>query len=64
MSKGSNGVAALVLLMVSIVKGWPVLPWVFGAVLVRAMVTTAARRQQSEGGTGKPGERPWKKDAE
>ncbi|MEU6591381.1 hypothetical protein ABZ923_19525 [Streptomyces sp. NPDC046881] len=53
-----------VLLMVSIVKGWPVLPLVFGAVLIGFMVTTAARRQQTEGRTGKVGERPWKNGAE
>lgn len=68
MSKGSNGavdagvfVAALVLLMVSIVKGWPVLPWVFGAVLIGVMVTTAARRQQTGGGGPESGERPWQR---
>ncbi|WP_157846958.1 hypothetical protein [Streptomyces achromogenes] len=68
MSRGSNGavdagvfVAAFVLLLVSIAKGWPVLPWVFGAVLIGVMVTTAARRQRTGGRTQEPGERPWRR---
>lgn len=70
MSKGSNGavdagvfVAALVLLLVSVAKGWPVLPWVFGAVLVGVMVTTAARRQQADDSPSDAGGRPWRRRA-
>ncbi|CAK7285078.1 conserved hypothetical protein [Streptomyces misionensis JCM 4497] len=55
-------VAALVLLFVSVAKNWPVLPWVFGAVLVGVMVTTAARRQQTGRGSSEPGERPWHRE--
>lgn len=68
MSKGSNGavdagvfVAALVLLFVSVAKGWPVLPWVFGVVLIGVMVTNAARRQQTSGRTSDADERPWRR---
>lgn len=38
-------VAVLVLLFTSVTRGWPILPWVFLAVLVAVMVAAVARRQ-------------------
>ncbi|HET9326443.1 MAG TPA: hypothetical protein VFQ05_06720 [Candidatus Eisenbacteria bacterium] len=68
MSKGNGGavdagvfVAALVLLFVSIMKDWPVVPWLCLVVLIGVMVTTAARRQQAGGATPSDGERPWRR---
>ncbi|MFJ3310297.1 hypothetical protein ACIPSA_46360 [Streptomyces sp. NPDC086549] len=71
MSNGSNGavdagvfVAALVLLFVSVAKGWTLLAWLCGVVLIGVMVTNAARRQQAGGRTPETGERPWRKRSE
>ncbi|MGW5427909.1 hypothetical protein ACWET9_11915 [Streptomyces sp. NPDC004059] len=70
MSKDSRGavdsgvfIAAFVLFVVSILKEWPVLPWIFGAVLVGVLVTTVARGR-ADGDAAKADERPWRKRAE
>lgn len=56
-------VAALVLLFVSAAKGWGLLAWLSGIVLIGVMVTTAARRQLRGGdGRGGDGGRPWRRD--
>lgn len=71
MSNGSNGavdagvfVAALVLLFVSVVKGWPLVGWLCAAVLIGVMVTNAARRQRAGGSAPSGGERPWRRRSE
>lgn len=54
-------VAALVLLFVSVAKGWTLLLWLCVAVLVGVMVTSAARRQLQQRDGGDRGERPWRR---
>ncbi|MFI6356978.1 hypothetical protein ACIBJF_30960 [Streptomyces sp. NPDC050743] len=70
MSKDNRGavdsgvfVTALVLLVVSILKEWPVLPWISGAVLVGVLVTTVARGR-TDGRASEAEERPWRKRAD
>ncbi|MGY4994072.1 hypothetical protein [Streptomyces sp. 900105245] len=69
MSKESSGavdagvfVASLVLLVVSILKEWPVLPWIFGAILLGVLVTAGARKQAGQR-SAQDDERPWRKRA-
>lgn len=58
---GGVFVAALFLLIASVLQRWTVLAVVSGAVLLGVLVTAGARHQSREGRGGKE-DRPWRRE--
>jgi hypothetical protein len=56
-------IGALFVFVVSLVKGWPVLPWIAAAVMIGTLVAIGGQLQgprRDKGGPDTRGDRPWR----
>ena len=56
-------IGALIVLLVSLIKGWPVIPWLAVAVMVGTLIAASDQLRVIRRDDGKPrteSERPWR----